>query len=76
MATMKASDWIKVEDSLPELEEDVLVAGYFDGVGDMETWFSHRSKNKLLLRDNNDFAIYDEKAKITHWMKVVLPKED
>lgn len=71
---MKAKDWIKVEDRLPEYGEDVLVAGYFDGIGDMETWFSHRSKNKNILRDNNDFVIYDERCIITHWMPIVLPK--
>ena len=73
---MKAQDWIKVEDRLPEYEEDVLVAGYFNGVGDMETWFSHRSKNEFVLRDKNDFCIYDSKCRITHWMTIVLPKED
>ena len=75
---MKATDWIKVEDRLPEYGEDVLVAGYFKGIGEMETWFSHRSKNKnkVILKDKNDFAIYDEMCIITHWMPIVLPGED
>lgn len=73
---MKASEWIKVDDRLPEYGEDVLVVGYFNGVGDMETWFSHRSKNKIVLRDKNDFCIYDSGCRITHWMPIVLPKED
>lgn len=70
---MKVSDWIKVEDSLPELGEDVLVSGSFDGTDEVDQWFTHRTDNKLILTDSNGFALYDEKAKITHWMRVVPP---
>lgn len=72
---MKAKDWIKVEDRLPKYDEDVLVVG-FNVIGDMETWFTHRSENKMTWRDNNDFCIYDKGCRITHWMPIILPKED
>ncbi len=70
---MKAEDWIKVTNKLPEYEELVLVAGLFDGVGDVEAWFSHRSESDEVLRDKNHFCIYHNSARITHWMPVVLP---
>ena len=73
---MKAEDWIKVEDRLPEIGEEVLVAGYFDGTGNMETWFTHRSENKVSWKDKNDFCIYESGCRITHWMPIVLPKEE
>lgn len=73
---MKSKDWIKVEDSLPELKETVLVSGSFDGLKDIDQWFTHRTDNDRVLTDSNGFAIYDEKARITHWMRIVPPKED
>ncbi len=73
---MKAEDWNKVTDKLPEYGEDVLVAGYFKGIGVMETWFSHRTESEVAFKDRNHFCIYHEDAVITHWMPVVLPEKD
>ena len=64
---MKAEDWIKVEDRLPEVYQDVLMchptdychpvyAGYYNGKE---------------FRENEGSII-----KPTHWMPIVLPKEE
>lgn len=72
---MKAKDWIKVTDSLPELEEIVFVSGSFEGMDDIQ-WFTYRTDNNIVLTDSNGFALDDEKEKITHWMRIVPPKEE
>ena len=72
---MKAEDWIKVSDRLPKYEETVLCCGYWRGLEDMECYFRHRTERKDVLVDDNGFAIIDG-MKITHWMPIILPKEE
>lgn len=72
---MKAEDWIKVTDRLPEYEEEVLAAGYFPFSTEMDMFFIHRTANDNVVRDANHFAIIDG-VRVTHWMPIVPPKED
>ena len=70
---MKAEDWIKVEDRLPEYEETVLVACYI--AGSREITMRHRSNRECVQRDENDFAIIGDMV-ITHWAPLPKLKED
>ena len=64
---MKAKDWIRVQDILPEKNTRVLVVikcqtGSMIGTG------------KLL---SDGWAVSDYGyAKVTHWMQIVMPEED
>lgn len=70
---MKAEDWIKVEDALPEYEETVLVACFMGG--EREITMRHRSDRECVQRDENDFAIIGDMV-ITHWMPIPKLMED
>ena len=76
---MKSTDWIKVEDRLPEVLQEVILAfkmseeagGYSVTCGYLE---SRRIKG---LPTFIWVTEYDDKCMIvTHWMPIVLPKED
>lgn len=71
---MKAEDWIKVEDRLPEavdgwdFSEMVLVA-WFGGTSSSVAEYNHKTQRWL----NRDDKIV---VGVTHWMPIVLPKEE
>ena len=70
---MKAEDWIKVEDRLPEaidgytFSEMVLVAWY-RGTSASVAEYNHKTQRWL----NRDDKIV---VGVTHWMPIELPKE-
>lgn len=63
---MKESDWIKVEDKLPEIGVDVLVYDERQGVliADYDGAFGW---------SNYEHGMLDY---VTHWMRLVLPKSN
>lgn len=71
---MKAEDWIKVTDRLPDavdgydFSEMVLVA-WFGGSSAAVAEYNHRTQRWL----NRDDKIV---VGVTHWMPIVLPKEE
>lgn len=76
---MKAEDWIKVEDRLPESEDYVLIhVKYFS---EKYNYWGWRIEEYLYLREYGfDVRMANfssrNKASITHWMPIVLPKEE
>ena len=75
---MKAEDWIKVTDRLPEVNIDVLLAfkrhgeeEYFSTVGYLGT---AQVKGLKVHTWNPEYD--DDDMIITHWMPIELPKED
>lgn len=56
--------FIKVEEALPDYEEDVIVT-----FGDDEYSLCHRSKNPNVLTDNNGFCNYGYKE-VLAWMYI------
>lgn len=65
---MKAEDWIKVGDRLPEVDLDVLINYDLDGIirayyDKEEGWMS------------SELGLLDEEY-VTHWMPIVYPKKD
>ena len=73
---MKAEDWIKVEDRLPEVGEEVLVVYKTKQCGDVGFRMGDRVKWRFATTDKNDFALNIGEEMITHWMPIVPPKED
>lgn len=73
---MKASDWIKVEDRLPEIGENVLVASKTKQCGDVGFRMGHRVKWRFVTTDKNDFALVIGEEMVTHWQEIVPPKEE
>ena len=78
---MRQEDWIKVEDRLPEAKyRNNEGKGYSDGVlilireimcyTIMDAIYDYEAQ---LWYDRNDDVVY---GNITHWMPIVLPKED
>jgi hypothetical protein len=68
---MKKSDWINVNDKLPKLGERVLVCRTFSD-GDMFV------RMATLVKINGNYRWYDDDGfdveYITHWQRIVLPK--
>ena len=71
---MKAEDWIKVTDRLPEFNTEVLVAQFTLNCG---WWYEVASVCK---NDFNKLRWYNQDGwdldYVTHWMPIVPPKED
>lgn len=71
---MKAEDWIKAEDRLPEavdgwdFSEMVLVA-WFGGTAASVAEYNHKTQRWL----NRDDKIV---VGVTHWMPIVLPEKE
>ena len=74
---MKASDWISIKDSLPELGEYVFIV--------IEMKYDHDTQMKRVVdigwinRDGdfdmiNDWCEGQQHFKVTHWQKIVFPK--
>ena len=72
---LQKRDWIKVEDALPEYEETVMVACHYKDDPEIDYIFCHRTDRNEVLSDKNGFAIIPD-FNITHWMRIVPPKED
>lgn len=67
---MKSSDWIKVEDRLPEDGQVCLI------ITKQKMCFKAKWSEILhvFLVDNTELGYY--KGALTHWMPIELPKED
>ena len=57
--------WIDVNKSLPDYDEDVLVT--INGIG---SWFTHRTNDSKVLKDKYDFALFTKKERIRYWMSI------
>ena len=73
---MKAEDWIKVTDRLPEFGEVVFVAYKTKECGDTGFRIGIRSMWRFDITDKNNFVLYIGEAEVTHWMPIVPPEED
>lgn len=60
------SQWVSVEDSLPDYDEDVLVCNEYDPEN---MWFCHRSQRKEVMTAEYAFCNYTG-TQITHWMRI------
>jgi hypothetical protein len=74
---MKASDWISIEDELPELGEYVFIAieMKYDHDAQMERvvdigWINNDGGFDMI----NDWHEGQQHFMITHWQKIVFPK--
>ena len=56
--------WIDVNKSLPEYEEDVIVTT--DG---KDCWFTHRSNNPDVMRESHGFVVYGWEE-VRYWMPI------
>ena len=77
---MKASDWISVEERLPELGKDVLVCIVIDdGIDIFQVickGYLDKYKNphcQIGVWNIDNEGIYTDS--ITHWMPIVMPKK-
>ena len=57
--------WISVDNSLPEYDEDVLVTNNGNG-----SWFTHCTNDPKVLKDKHDFALFTKKERIRYWMRI------
>lgn len=68
---MKAEDWIKVEDRLPENDGDILIYQHKPIYEEWELSIAFYDERLGEFWTNDGY-----KAHPTHWMPIVLPKED
>lgn len=59
------SDWVSVEDELPEYGENVLVCNEKEP---SDMWFGHRTSDRRVVVDEHEFA--KGYGTITHWHKI------
>lgn len=64
--------WNSVEDSLPDPEEEVIVA-YRERGGEWGYCFTHRSDNPEVLTDKYGFAFYVKDCEISYWAYMLKP---
>jgi hypothetical protein len=71
---MKTSDWISVKNKLPEVDENVMV---YTTKGKMGISSMYISKDQYgnILGDKEWRGSNMMTNSITHWQKIVLPKE-
>ena len=72
---MRASDWIKVEDRLPEVGEYVLCATK-RGKYIVNSMYIPKNCYGNILGAKEWHGSSSVKDSITHWMPIVPPKED
>lgn len=63
---LSKSDWISVEDRLPEYNERVLVYSKYKEL----YWISYRAKDVCIIKDNNGFIHPLKGYAITHWKPI------
>lgn len=61
-AKVEDNDWISVKDKLPHYDVSVVIKSNYETMV-----FGHRTKNKAVVTDENDFAIFEPDERITHW---------
>ena len=73
---MKPTDWISVKDKLPWLDERVLVCAKLED-GSTFVDFAMRVSRDIHLHDIDIWYTEDgfDIEYVTHWQKIVLPKE-
>lgn len=63
---LSKSDWISVEDRLPEYDERVLVYSKYKEL----YWISYRMKDVRIRKDHNGFIHPIDEFPITHWKPI------
>ena len=63
---LSKSDWISVEDRLPEYDEHVLVYSKRKEL----YWISYRMKDTCVRKDHNGFIQPSDEFPITHWKPI------
>lgn len=61
------NEWQRVTATLPDYEEEVLVCNENNPE---YMWFSHRSENPDVIRDEHQFCSCVKMPKITHWQRI------
>lgn len=67
MGKVVYNEWQRVTEALPKYEEEVLVCSERDPE---YMWFSHRSENTAVIRDEHQFCSGVKMPQITHWMRI------
>lgn len=72
---MKTSDWISVEDRLPEVDEMVLVCTTNNKCGISSMYIPKDCYGKV-LGEKEWRGSGAMRTSITHWQEIVLPKKE